>query len=76
VEELLALQLDELVDRLFIEKEKRPLIAHIDSKDDLKDFIRKHVFERAFYYNQAGYVISTDHKMPEKITEEIKETLF
>ncbi|WP_299214412.1 shikimate kinase [uncultured Aquimarina sp.] len=72
----LKTSLQELVNRLFLEKGKRPLIAHVSSKDDLKDFIRKHLFERSFYYNQAEYVISTDDKTVEEIATEIKNTLF
>ncbi len=72
----LKTSLDELVKRLIVEKEKRPLIAHISSDTELKDFIRKHVFERSFYYNQAAYHISTDKKSIEEIVEEIDKTLF
>lgn len=72
----LKTSLEELVKRLFLEKEKRPLIAHTASKDDLKDFIRKHLFERSFYYNQAEYVISTDDKTVEEIATEVQSTLF
>ncbi|WP_299261065.1 shikimate kinase [uncultured Aquimarina sp.] len=72
----LKTSLQELVNRLFLEKEKRPLISHISSKDDLKDFIRKHLFERSFYYNQAKYIISTDDKTVAEIATEIKNTLL
>ncbi|WP_299437444.1 shikimate kinase [uncultured Aquimarina sp.] len=72
----LKTSLQELVNRLFLEKEKRPLIAHITSKDDLKDFIRKHLFERSFYYNQAEFVISTDDKTVEEIVVEAQKALF
>ncbi|GAA0727149.1 shikimate kinase [Aquimarina litoralis] len=72
----LKTSLEELVDRLFLEKEKRPLIAHITLKEDLKDFIRKHLFERSFYYNQAAYIVSTDEKTVEEIALEIESTLF
>ncbi|WP_298547468.1 shikimate kinase [uncultured Aquimarina sp.] len=72
----LKTSLQELVNRLFKEKEKRPLIEHISSQDDLKDFIRKHLFERSFYYNQAEYIISTDDKTIEAIATEIQNTLF
>lgn len=72
----LKTSLEELVDRLFLEKEKRPLIAHIATKEDLKDFIRKHLFERSFYYNQAARIVSTDKKMVEEIVQEIESILF
>ena len=34
-----------LTERLFKEREQRPLIAHIQTKELLQDFIRKHIFE-------------------------------
>ena len=67
---------DELTDRLFKERNKRPLIAHITEKEALNDFIRKHLFERSFYYNQASYVIKTDNKNPEEIVSEFNTLLF
>ncbi|MDH7444296.1 shikimate kinase [Aquimarina sp. 2201CG14-23] len=72
----LKTSLQELVSRLYLEKDKRPLIAHINSQEDLKDFIRKHLFERSYYYNQAEYVISTDSKTVTEIAEEIQASLF
>ncbi len=68
--------LEELTKRLFKERAKRPLIAHLNTEDALKDFIRKHVFERSFYYNQADYKITTDLKNADQITEEIISLLF
>lgn len=65
-----------LTERLFVEKEKRPLISHIESKMTLEDFIRKHLFERNFYYRQADLVIDTDDKSLHQIVEEIIEKLF
>lgn len=65
-----------LTQRLFKEREKRPLISHIHTLEELDDFIRKHLFERSFYYNQADYKVQTDEKTPEEIVIEIKEKLF
>lgn len=63
--------LESLVDRLFAEKESRPLIAHLDSKTELEDFIRKHLFERTYFYQQSDFSILVDGKSIEKIVEEI-----
>ncbi len=68
--------LDELTQRLFVERGKRPIIAHLETKEGLKDFIRKHLFERSFYYNQADYKVVTDQKDKNQITEEIVSLLF
>ena len=72
----LQTSLEELMLRLFAEREKRPLISHITSKDELNDFVRKHLFERSFYYNQADYKVITDKKGPDQISEECISLLF
>ncbi|MBQ4822653.1 shikimate kinase [Aquimarina sp. MMG016] len=68
--------LEELVQRLFKERNKRPLISHTNSEEELKDFVRKHLFERSFYYNQAEYKIITDKKTSDQIVNEIMTLLF
>ncbi|WP_271783083.1 shikimate kinase [Aquimarina algiphila] len=72
----LQTSLDELTKRLFAERNKRPLIAHITTIDELKDFVRKHIFERSFYYNQADYKVVTDQKDANQISEESISALF
>ena len=42
-----------LLNILWEEKNKRPMIAHLNKIEDLEDFIRKHLFERQYYYRQA-----------------------
>lgn len=65
-----------LVERLMNEKNKRPLISHIDSDEVLKEFIGKHLFERSQYYNRANLSISTDNKTEQEIVEAIILNLF
>lgn len=65
-----------LVERLKSEKAQRPLIAHIDTDDMLTEFIGKHLFERAPYYNLAEITITTDNKTKEAIVEEVLLSLF
>lgn len=60
-----------LTDRLFLEKEKRPLISHLETKELLNDFIRKHLFERSYYYNQASLKVDIDDASIEGIVETI-----
>lgn len=48
-----------LFERLKKEKNKRPLIKDIPEKD-LKTFIKKHLWERDFFYNKAEYCIKID----------------
>ncbi len=66
----LQTSLEELIKRLFKERNKRPLIQHLQTQDELKDFVRKHLFERSFYYNQADYKMVTDKKDSNQIVEE------
>ena len=49
--------LDVLTFRLFQEKTNRPLLAHLKTEEELNDFIRKHLFERVYYYNQSKFII-------------------
>ena len=72
----LKTSLEILSDRLFIEKQDRPLISHIKDKNVLKDFIRKHLFERLFYYNQAEHIIDSKEASVEIIVEKIVAELF
>jgi shikimate kinase len=65
-----------LVSRLKDEKGKRPLVAHISSEAELSEFIRKHLFERMVYYNQADVTISIDDKSSVHIIESIILQLF
>lgn len=54
----LKASLDVLTNRLYKDS-TRPLIAHLDTKEALKDFIAKHIFERSFFYNQANIVVNS-----------------
>lgn len=64
-----------LKERLLREKEQRPLIQHLSSPEVLEDFIRKHLFERTFYYNQSDYIINTDDRSIEEVVKEINALL-
>jgi len=41
----------------------------------LEEFIRKHLFERAYYYNQSKIIVDVDHATPTMILEKIKAKL-
>lgn len=72
----LKCSVETLTERLWKEKDNRPLIAHLTSKDVLNDFIRKHLFERSFYYSQAMYIINCDNRSEKEILENILVQLF
>ena len=64
-----------LVNRLNNEKSKRPLISHIKTDELLMEFIGKHLFERASYYNMSEVKINANGKV-EDIIEDILLQLF
>ena len=68
--------LETLKDRLFEERKNRPLIAHLHTKDLLNDFIRKHLFERSFYYQKATIILECDALSVKEIVEKIIGKLF
>ena len=72
----LKLAIPLLTKRLFKAREKRPLISHLNSEDQLLEFIGKHIFERVQFYNQAQYIIKTDNKSRQAVIEAILSHLI
>ena len=60
-----------LTNRISKEKNNRPLISHLSTNKELKDFIAKHLFERSFYYNQSSNKVITDGLTVEEVVSEI-----
>lgn len=68
----LKASLETLTERLYAQKKERPLISHLETKKELNDFVRKHLFERLPYYTQATFTIdSTSNAVSEHIHEMI-----
>lgn len=65
-----------IAERLHKEKDSRPLVAHIDSEEALYEFIGKHLFERAPYYEQSNRSIAIDDLTIEETVEQIVLQLF
>ena len=65
-----------LVKKLYKKKAKRPLIAHIETKEAMTEFVAKHLFERVQFYNQSEIHIDTDGKSKRRIVEEVILKLF
>jgi len=63
-----------LLDRLNKEKKNRPLIADL-SLEKMTEFVGKHLFERAYFYEQAKLIVKIDDKTIEEIVVEIKPQL-
>ena len=66
---------EELTKRLFNERLNRPLIAHIKSQELLNDFIRKHLFERSYFYNQSNIKLSIDNLTVAAVVEVINKEI-
>ena len=72
----LKASLNTLVNKLMRKKATRPLIAHIETKEEMTEFIGKHLFERIQFYNQAEIQVSIDDKTKDEIVEDIVLELF
>ncbi|WP_139959387.1 shikimate kinase [Flavicella sediminum] len=66
--------IDTIYNRIIHEKANRPLVANI-ADENLKEFIAKHLFERALFYEQAQLIVSVNDKSIEEISKEIVEKL-
>ncbi|NOY47584.1 MAG: shikimate kinase [Chlorobi bacterium] len=60
-----------IVERLETEKDKRPLVSHLNTTNELSEFVGKHLFERVQFYSKAKYIVDTNNKNIEEIIEEI-----
>ena len=65
-----------IVERVFDQRHHRPMIAHINSKDELTEFIGKHLFERRQFYALAEHNVNTDSNSENDIVEAILFELF
>ena len=66
--------IEALTDRLSKERQHRPLISSL-SDEDLQDYIRKHLFERNYFYFQSKNTIDTENKSEMEIVKAIIEKL-
>jgi len=71
----LKVDVNVLSDRLFKEKENRPLIQSQKSREDLNDFIRKHLFERQYYYMQSDLILDVSSLSLEETANLIQQKL-
>lgn len=64
-----------LAARLFEQKDHRPMIAHLNTPNELEEFIAKHLFERAPFYIKAQHHITTDDQSIEDLVTQINKLL-
>ena len=67
--------IESLTERLSLEKDHRPMISHLENREKLEEFIRKHLFERGFYYNQSDHIVNCENKSAQQIIDEISGKL-
>ncbi len=65
-----------LANKLLRKKAKRPLIAHIETIEEMTEFVGKHLFERVQFYNQAEIKVSIDDITKDEVVEDIVLKLF
>jgi len=65
-----------LTNRLWTETHQRPLISHLSSKELLDEYVRKHLFERQYYYLQSDYIIDANEKSVEELSNEILNLFY
>ncbi|MDP2540566.1 shikimate kinase [Tenacibaculum discolor] len=70
----LKTSINTIVDRLINEKIKRPLVARLN-KEELAEFVAKHLFERSYFYNQANYKVTVDNKTVDEAIEDLQSIL-
>ena len=71
----LKASINTLTERLFEERNTRPLISHLGNKEELYDFISKHLFERSYYYHKASVVLDVNNLSVNEIAEKIKKEI-
>lgn len=65
-----------LSQRLWDHRGERPLVNNIKQYDALEDYVRKHLFERSYFYNKAQQNIKIKDQSPQEIIEEMIRKLF
>ena len=67
----LKAQITTLVERLFKQRQIRPMIGHLNTEAELSEFIGKHLFERRPFYLKSQHTISVDDKSEEAVVRDI-----
>jgi len=70
----LKASIETLYKRLSSARPDRPLLSALE-KEEMKEFIAKHLFDRSYYYNQAAFKVTVDDKSAETIVGEIEDVL-
>ena len=63
--------INSLVNKLFEIKYSTPNLSENYNKDELKNYIAKHLFERDIFYKKSQFLIDCDNKSEENLISEI-----
>lgn len=66
----LRTSIPELMRRLENETNHRPLLAE-KTKDELQEYIAKHLFDRSYFYHKSKFAVSTDQKTIQEVADDI-----
>lgn len=72
----LEAEVSTLISRLWNEQSGRPMIPNIGTKEDLHEFISKHLSEREECYQKSKHFVCVDGKSVAEISKEIKRILL
>ena len=72
----LEAEVSTLITRLWNEQSGRPMIPNIETKEDLNEFISKHLSEREECYQKSKHFVCVDGKSVAEISKEIKRILI
>ena len=64
-----------ILNRLNQSKIRRPLISHLKTELEIKEFVGKHLLERNHFYEKSEKKINTDSKTILNIANEIIKSL-
>lgn len=71
----LKLHINDLVERLFLERASRPIISHYTDKIEFEEFVRKHLFERQQFYFMADHILDVTGKEAHESLQDLIQLL-
>ena len=64
-----------IIERIKNSEINRPMISHLKENNQLNEFIKKHLFERSFYYEKSNIKVKTDNLKITEIVDKICKKL-
>lgn len=70
----LKTSINEIVHRLMKSNNERPLVMGKD-KEELTEYVAKHLFDRSYFYHQSKHTVLTDGKTTNEVVQDIASLL-